>query len=598
MLILPPSQVLKPRAAALLGLAMVTGSCTPAQAAASLQAAEPQRRSVVYGKVLDAFDGRPLPGLDVLDMTPGYERARGACNPGGSFYLKDKDGDALQAPPGEFALAFEDGGHWVHGLMRTLVVPEGREVLIDIGPTFFLDLPDEVPLRSKDLEAVLFGPSDDESRALTRLNGTPVTIRTDSYDTQIDPPWVRLPQPLGDGEHWLRLRWGDPLLEGRALLPTKMGRYAPRLEIELAPLGAIDVSVVAGAIPRAQPFTLRSVGRPRTVDRHAWIPRPEGSEPATLRLDWLPPGKYDWQLGFDGYFGSGTVTIAGGEDSVVSVAKVRAASDASDVVRVKLDVTQAPDVDLSQAAPMVIPNGLREARDRAGVRLVGSHEEGGFALEIEDLGPGRWWVGVGTPGSFQILPQAVLVQDGVALGTLRVEPVAPRMPLQIKLTPPGGRTLHGNKFRITYFEGPRPFNFISEASDAVEIDVPSTRSTPLYAYTESYGLTLFIFDPSNGVAELELPLEDQLHQSLIRATDDSGGPLRGVSVDCGDRRLGETDALGHLWIDLQTSLHGLIRVGASNPELEQVFPFRQEFELGVDVRNFPAGFHVMMRRRN
>ena len=103
------------------------------------QSTEAERTSIVYGRVLDAFDGLPLPGLVVLDMTPEYERARGTCNPSGSFSLRDKDGDAFYASPGEFALAFEDAGHWIGGLKRTLVVPDGRDVLIDIGPTFFLD---------------------------------------------------------------------------------------------------------------------------------------------------------------------------------------------------------------------------------------------------------------------------------------------------------------------------------------------------------------------------------------------------------------------------------------------------------------------------
>ena len=560
------------------------------------QSTEAERTSIVYGRVLDAFDGLPLPGLVVLDMTPEYERARGTCNPSGSFSLRDKDGDAFYAPPGEFALAFEDAGHWIGGLKRTLVVPDGRDVLIDIGPTFFLDLPNEVPLRSKDLEGVVFGPGDDETRGLTRLNGTPVTVRTDSYDTQIDPPWVRFPQPLSDGEHWLRLRWGDPLLEARVLVPTKSGRYAPRLEVELAPLGAIDVMVAADAIPRAQPFTLLSKGSPRTVDRHAWIPGPETNQPATLHLDWLPPGKYDWQLGFDGHFGSGSVTVVGGEASTVVVEESRAASEAPDVVRVEIDVSDAPGVDLSQAVGVVLPDGLREAVDGAGVRLVGSQEEGNFALEVENLGPGRWWAGVGTPSSFQILPRAVLIEDGVPVDSLRVEPIAPRMPLKVKLTPPDGLLLNSES-RITYFDGPRAVSSTSEANEPIQIDVPSTRPTSLFVMTERYGLTLVVFDPSSGIAELEIPLEDHRHRSLFRVTDDCGRPLPGVSVDCGDRSLGRTDALGHLWIDLRTAFDGWIQVGASNPELEQVFPMRRELELGVDVRRFAYSFGVMMRRR-
>ena len=51
--------------------------CTAMALAGSLwaQSTEAERTSIVYGKVLDAFDGLPLPGLVVLDMTPDYERA-------------------------------------------------------------------------------------------------------------------------------------------------------------------------------------------------------------------------------------------------------------------------------------------------------------------------------------------------------------------------------------------------------------------------------------------------------------------------------------------------------------------------------------------
>ena len=112
---------------------------------------------------------------------------------------------------------------------------------------------------------------------------------------------------------------GDPSLEARVLLPVKAGRHLAFLDVELVSLGAVEVSVARASIPRGQPFTLRSVEAARTVARQTWVTRSDRGGPSVVRVQSLPPGEYAWQLGFEGYFGSGTVHVGGQETASVVI---------------------------------------------------------------------------------------------------------------------------------------------------------------------------------------------------------------------------------------------------------------------------------------
>ena len=103
-----------------------------------------------------------------------------------------------------------------------------------------------------------------------------------------------------------------------------------------------------------------------------------------------------------------------------------------------------------------------------------------------------------------------------------------------------------------------------------------------------------VYDPPAGKGECQVPIHDRVQWSLIRVLDLQGNPLPGVSVDCGEVRIGETDHLGHLHVETDRVLYDYVRVGADNPELIQRFPVRERIELGVDTQYQTAGHAILM----
>ncbi len=565
--------------------------------------AQKQAASVVKGRLVDEADGLPLPHLVVKEMTAGSERASGKTNPAGEFTLTSEEISQFKLPAGELRLHFEDGGSRLKKTNRRITVPHEGDIAVRIGPTFFLDLPSEVNIDSEALEVAVFRPRDQVGRALAQWNGTAIELRKEHYDSVNEAPWVRLPEPLEDGAHWLRIRWGDPLLEARALLPRAAGRHGPPLRMDLNPMGALDFTVEAGVIPRGQPFFLRKDSSGAGTIRSSYFARAKGDGASTLAIESLQPGSYQWQLGFDGAFASGVITTSGGKRTQVRIDASEFPQPALKTVNIPIVTSLAPDLDPSEIIGRVfpLPYGIQGSSVAHGCKVRRSQDGDGFVLEIDQLGPGSWAARVEASGPFVASPRTVSIRDGVPGDTLRILPRAPQMPIRVRCTDHRGDPAHC-AFTVAYQEGAqmaRAWSGSKPGEKSVTIELPKTTPSTLLIRSANYGLIRHVFDPSTDGEEIRVQLDlGHFYREVFRFYDTAGQPLAGVSVDRDGERLGVSDAYGHFWFDrAPNGRDGRFTVGSANPDLELLPPLENAFEIRSLRATSQLGIPIEMRPR-
>ncbi|MEM8711439.1 MAG: hypothetical protein AAGG01_10840 [Planctomycetota bacterium] len=602
-------------ALALIASASAALACSPARGTV----AHPQGDglSVARGRLVDESDGLPVAGMDVLEVTrDGRMIARGTTAPNGRFTLCDETLRARKYAPGQSLLAFEDSGRWLRHGNQQVSFPLAQDVAVPVGPTYFLDLPEELSHQiaaaepggrdrasdasSRPIEWAVFGPGDDEDRPLSRWNGIEVDLRSDTASVPLSPPWIRLPAPLPEGPHHLRIRWGNPMVEARLRLPTRRGLLRDRLKPKIQRLGAVDFEIAREALPRSQPLFLFQGDNPETAaERYALLPAHPANN-CRIAVEWLTPGDYRWELGFEGFLGRGTVTVTPGVRTTVKLSEPSAALAEAPPCVLPMDSSLCPGLDPETLFCAVLPEGLPSHAPPSEVQLKRRTDSSGLEVHIPHLGPGTWLIGIRSTSHVAMSVHHRLLRDGVLSGPLTLVPLAPRRKIRIRGMDRDGNEISGG-LSAAYVERHRIFKSVGShdpSSYPLSIEVPAIGKTSLILHS-SAGLGEWTYDPASDGDEIAVQLTRPLATQYFRITDTEGRPLEGVSLEREGLPMGRSNAAGHFWFDQRPwDPGGRWSVGSANPGLRLVYPPENSFYPAEVEQNSRAylGAPIIMER--
>lgn len=501
---------------------------------------------VIDGTFVDVHTGEPVPEIGAtFAFRHGGNEYRARSDDRGRFQLEieyvPEDADSIRVFDRDGTI----NGQQSEVRQSTVPFPIEASVPVHVGPTFYVDLPEEMLENGWRIQARMRTPDDrrpfDDPRATLREG---------------DRPWFRLPYEVTElegGAYELIIEDRVAMLAARMRVDRNRGIEPRVLRPEFERRGELRfvVGVEGAAQAPMLKFDVTPVGHevPVDVELRAMTSEHGADGSVTGRLRLLPPGLYSWVLVGGGTEANGEVEVVAGETVDVEIGPEHlGATFDSDVI---IDAAAAPDARIDECLVMVTSEDEAGAGFMTRPRAVDG-SPGRFRIPLRALSHGTWRVAVQTPSDVTLTPGTVIVTPGAPPATMVATAGSGRVKLQLDVVGASdGKPLPNPTGSIVIVPSEQ-IRFVHGAvgdPSLVSDEVPGDQPVEIFVRAAGHRGVLLRHDARTDPAHRVVKLERGWSSRVLALDVVNLAPLEGVEVIVDGKVAGKTGKDGWLWIE-------------------------------------------------
>lgn len=503
--------------------------------------------TILSGTLADVLTGEPVPHADAaFTFLPGIEPFRCRSDAAGRFQV------TLPTPPaGSNELRVYDSDGTVDGqrrIVRQSAIPFPIEgpVPVHVGPTFYVELPEEVLAHGGDVHARLRVPEDrvpgDDPIATLREGPRPwfrlpfeaTELSGGAYELIIEDRAAMLAARVPvDRNRGIEPRTLVPRFERRGevrfLMGTEGAHRAPALKFDLEPLGhSVPADVELRAI---------------ASEHHS-----DGGVRGTLRF--LPPGPYRWSVVGAGTGTGGEVQVLPGESVEVLVGPehLGATFDAE----VLIDASAAPEAALERCLVMVTSEDEGGAGFMTRPDPVDGGAPGAFRIPLSSLAHGTWRVTIQAPPGVTVSPGSVLVTPGAPPAMMVASSGTDRARLELEVVAADGGTPLPHATATIVIVPSEALRFRHTTPDRAVLasdEVPARGPVGVFVRAAGFRSVLLEHDARTDPERRRVALEPGWSTRVLALDVMTMAPVAGAEVLVDGEPAGRTGSDGWCWIE-------------------------------------------------